>query len=280
MNITPASLAKDTVPLQRADGELRIGFRRRGAATALASLYQSGCAKARFPRVDGGACQAVLINTAGGLTDGDFLENAVEWENGSCAAVTTQACERIYRSRLAPARIRTRLGVGEDAHAFWLPQETILFNAGRLERTMDVRLAGSARFTGCESVILGRPAMGERVETGAIRDFWRIERGGNLLFVDRFAMDGPLNDELARAAIGNGATAWATLVHAGPDAQTVCGRVRELFDRFDIEAGCTDLGEFMVARLLAADGFRLRKVMVALLELLCGAGNVPRNWTC
>lgn len=280
MNITPAGIAKETVPLQRAEGELRIGFRRRAGKTVLASLYQSGCAKARFPRIPGSDCEAILINTAGGLTDGDYLGNVLEWQAGACASVTTQACERIYRSRLAPARIDTRLNAGDGAHAFWLPQETILFNAGRLERSLDVRLAGSARFTGCESVILGRPAMGERIETGAIRDFWRIERNGRLLFVDRFALDGPLNDEFCRAAIGNGATAWATLVHAAPDAQAMCRHARQLLARFDIDAGCTDLGELMVARLLGPDGFRLRKAMVALLQLLCGAKSLPRNWMC
>lgn len=280
MNIVQTAHRDEAVALQRAEGTLRIGFRARGGQTHFTSLYQSGCAKARFPRIPGGGCQAVLINTAGGLTDGDILRNEIVWAEDAMAAITTQACERIYRSRGMPARYETALSVGENAHAFWLPQETILFNAGRLERKMEIRLDASARFTGCESVILGRPAMGETVETGMIRDFWRIERDGRLLFLDRFAIEGALNAGFGNSAIGNGATAWATLIHAAPDSGAMCDRTRKLLDGFEITGGTTDLGELMVARLLGADGFQLRKAMVAILELLCGGENLPRNWAC
>jgi urease accessory protein len=280
LNISPALCPDEAIPLQRAEGEVRIGFKTRGSTTHFASLYQSGCAKARFPRVPGNGCEAVLINTAGGLTDGDVLQNDIVWEKGAKAVVTTQACERIYRSRLAPAKILTRLTVHEDAHAFWLPQETILFNSSRSERRMHVDLRSNARFTGCESVILGRPAMGETVEAGSIRDFWHVERDGKPIFIDRFAIDGALNAHFRKSAIGNGATAWATVVHAAPDAEIIRDQARELLEAVDIAGGCTDLGGLMVARLLADDGFLLRKALVALLELLCGSGYLPRSWTC
>lgn len=280
LNIARPVHPDKTFPLQRAEGEVRIGFRARGSQTHFAELYQSGCAKVRFPRIPGGNCEAVLINTAGGLTDGDVLRNEITFETGASATITTQACERIYRSRFAPATIHSKLDVDDGAHAFWLPQETILFNSGRLERKMNIRLIGGARFTGCESVILGRPAMGETVETGSIRDFWTVEKDGKPVFIDRFAIEGALNAKFRNAAIGNGATAWATVIHAAPDAAMMRDHARELIGRFEVAGGATDLGELMVARFLGADGFHLRKALAALLELLCGAGRLPRNWTC
>jgi urease accessory protein len=280
LNIGRPAHTDKAIPLQRAEGEVRIAFRARGSQTHFAELYQSGCAKARFPRIPGGNCEAVLINTAGGLTDGDILRNQITFENGASALITTQACERIYRSRAAPAKINSSLTVEDRAHAFWLPQETIFFNSGRLERKMNIRLTGTARFTGCESVILGRPAMGETVEMGSIRDFWTIEKDGKPIFIDRFAIEGALNARFGSAAIGNGATAWATVIHAAPEAAIMRDKARELIDRFQIAGGATDLGDLMVARLVGADGFHLRKVLASLLELLCGAGYLPRNWTC
>src|SRR5580700_4029323 len=61
--------------LERARGFAQIGVRRDdGGRSRLERLYQSGSAKVRLPRVAADApLQAILINTAGGLTGGDEL---------------------------------------------------------------------------------------------------------------------------------------------------------------------------------------------------------------
>ena len=65
----PAVPSALLVPLARARGRLDLGFKRRGAETVLDTLFQEGCAKARFPRREAGAFTgAVLLNTAGGAT--------------------------------------------------------------------------------------------------------------------------------------------------------------------------------------------------------------------
>ena len=84
--------------LQRARGTGRIALKRRGDTSVLDTLYQQGCAKIRVPKTHGDWLEAVLINTSGGLTGGDHMAWQVDTAPRTHAVVTTQACERIYRS--------------------------------------------------------------------------------------------------------------------------------------------------------------------------------------
>ncbi len=67
-------------PLERAAGQARIAFKRRNGVTALADLYQSGSAKIKLPRHHSGeVLEAVIINTSGGMTDGDTFTLDANW---------------------------------------------------------------------------------------------------------------------------------------------------------------------------------------------------------
>ncbi len=266
--------------LQRAEGKARISFKHADGRSRIDGLYQQGCLKLRLPRNGAADPEAVMINTAGGLTDGDHLTIEASWKAGSSAVVTTQACERIYKSRAAAARIETRLTLEENANAFWLPQETILFDGGRLERQVQVALQGNARLIACEAVIFGRPAMGETVHSGLLRDAWRIERDGKLLFLDRLGFEGDIAAQLDRRAVGDGARALASVLVCAPDTTGLCDLIRPVIDRPDVIGGCSDLGSGVVlTRLLAPSGQKLRGALIPLLERLRG-GELPRVWTC
>lgn len=266
--------------LQRAQGAARISFKHTEGRSRIDDLFQQGCLKLRLPRNTAADPEAVMINTAGGLTDGDHLTVDAGWNAGSSAVVTTQACERIYKSRAEAARIETRLTVEENACAFWLPQETILFNGGRLERQAQIALHGNACLVACEAVIFGRPAMGETVRSGLLRDSWRIERDGKMLFLDRLGFEGDIAAQLDRRAVGDGARALASVIVCRPDSQGLCDVLRPLLDRPGISGGCSELGNGVVlTRLLAPSGHKLRGALIPLLERLRGA-DLPRVWTC
>ncbi|TIQ86191.1 MAG: urease accessory protein UreD, partial [Mesorhizobium sp.] len=85
-------------PAQRVAGTARLACERNGGRTRLRRLYQDGSAKIRMPAVSADPLEAVLINTAGGLTGGDRLGWQVDVGAGACASITTQACEKIYRA--------------------------------------------------------------------------------------------------------------------------------------------------------------------------------------
>ena len=68
---------------------------------------RSGCREHR-----GDPLEAVLINTAGGLTGGDRLDWSIAVGDGASATVTTQTCEKVYRASSGIAEVGCRLSVG------------------------------------------------------------------------------------------------------------------------------------------------------------------------
>ena len=79
MSLTPA--------LQRAKGQVALHL----SGDKIERLYQSGCAKLMLPKTYGPMREAVILNTAGGITGGDRLD--IELKAAGCAlAATTQTC--------------------------------------------------------------------------------------------------------------------------------------------------------------------------------------------
>lgn len=279
--------------LQRSAGRARVAFKRRDGRTVLEDVHQSGCCKLRFPRALPGALpEAVLVNTAGGLTDGDRIETHALWRAGTAAAVTTQAAERIYRSRGGPARVANRLHVEEGATAYWLPQEAILFDGGRLERRLDAEIAEGGGLLACESTVFGRRAMGETVEHGRLLDVWRVRHAGALVFADGLGLAGNIQAALARPALAGGAAAVASVIYVGDRAEAMREPLRDVLGRCACVAGCSVIGPVLVVRMLGMSGGALRRDLVNVLhavprllgvrgpgERMTAAG-LPRVWSC
>jgi urease accessory protein len=261
-------------PMQRARGEGRIVTQLVDGRTRLKTLYQEGCAKIRLPNTHDQSLQAVLINTAGGLTGGDRIDWRAEAAPGTRMVLTTQACERIYRSTGDDARVATQLTVGAGAQLDWLPQETILFEHSRLNRSLDIDLADGARFCAVEAVLLGREAMGEDARTALLRDNWRIRRNGRLIHAEatRLSADARERDGLS---LLDGALAFATVLYVGADAEPKLGPVRALLRG---RSGASLIGERLVVRAIAESGLALRRIIGPIVAHLSGAGSLPRLW--
>ena len=112
--------------------------------------------------------EVVFVNTSGGVTGGDRIAWGLEAGPGAALVATSQAAERVYRSAGGAARIETRVVVGAGAAVEWLPQETILFDGGRLERRLEVEMAEDARVLALECVVLGRRRHGRDGAGGAL----------------------------------------------------------------------------------------------------------------
>ncbi len=278
-----ACQSSDLVGLQRAVGELRVSFKRRGADTVLDGLRQAGCLKARFPRpVTAGWADVTLQNTSGGVASGDRLDSAFSMGEGARATISAQAAERFYRAPPGglPALVRTRIAVAAGGSAEWLPQETILFDNCALERRLEIDLAPDAWFLGVESLVFGRAAMGERVERALLRDALRVRRGGRWLLHDAVRMQGLVAAMLSRKAIGDGARALATLLHVAPTAEALLTPVRAALTDCGAEAGVSAWNGMLVARLLAVDGAVLRRAVAAALAVIRAPRPLPRVWMC
>jgi urease accessory protein len=259
---------------QRAHGTGRISTQVLDGRTRLTTLFQEGCANIRLPHTHDRSLQAVLINTAGGLAGGDEVRWEAEAAPGARLVLTTQACERVYRSLGDYARVATRLTVRAGAHLDWLPQETILFEGGRLHRTLEVELEDGASLFAVEAVLLGREAMGEAARNARLTDNWRIRRGGRLLHAEAARLSG---DPLERDGLSllDGKPASATLLYVGTEAERKLERARPLLGG---EAGASVVGERLVVRALAQSGLALRRIITPIIAELSGAGALPRLW--
>jgi urease accessory protein len=266
---------------QRSSGAGRIGFKPGGGETRLDTLFQEGCAKIRLPRVPARSHQeAVLINTSGGLTGGDRLQWSVALGEATRAVVTSQACERIYRASGGVARVESSVSIGPDADLAWLPQETILFDGGALERRLDIEMAPGSRLLAVEALVLGRQAMGEQVTQGHYRDRWRIRRSGRLIHAEDLALGPQVASLAARPAVLSGARALATVLLVAEGAERYVEPARALVgQRGGVSAWDVGGDGKLLARLVADSAYDLRRHLVPLIALLNGKAGVPKVWS-
>ncbi len=244
-----------------------------GERCRLERLYQEGAAKVRFPSPTGRACEAVLINTAGGVTGGDRFDWSITVSDGAACTAITQACEKIYRAEAGMAEVDVRLQVGAGARLDWLPQETILFDGARLTRRFEIDLAADARLLAVECAVLGRRAMGEVGARVRLNDRWRVRRGGRLILADNLTLADPT---AAGPALLDGAGALAVLIYAAPDAEARLGPVRAALG--DAHGGASAFDGKLLCRILAADGMALRGALLPVIAALRD-DPLPRLWT-
>lgn len=258
----------------RARGQVRIGISLRDGQSRLSRLYQSGSLKVLFPRNAG--LQAVLVNTAGGITGGDSFSTEVDIGPDCEFTMTTQAAERAYRAAGAECgAVSTRIRVGKGARFGWLPQETILFDRCALSRRLRIELEDDAQLTLVEPLVFGRKAMGEQVRQGLISDRIDIRRDGRPLYFDTIRLEGNIDRHLARPGVADGAAAIATLLHLSPTAESQLASIRNALPP---TAGASLMGpDLLVLRAVANDGFDLRRCLMPILTQLTGTA-LPRPW--
>ncbi|TPN47754.1 urease accessory protein UreD [Mesorhizobium sp. B1-1-9] len=267
-------------PAQRAAGLAQLGCASMDGRTRLRRLYQDGSAKIRLPAVSAGPLEAVLINTAGGLTGGDRLGWDVDVGANASAAITTQACEKVYRAASGRAEVSIKLTVGENGRIAWLPQETIVFDRAAFARTLDVELAAVAEALLVEATVFGRLAMGERAAHGNFHDRWRVRGNGSLIHAEDFRIGPDIAAILGRPAVAGGAIAVATLLLVSPRAEALLDPVREIIgDQGGASIWSVGTSGKLLARLYAEDGYQLRRRLVPLVGLLNGEAGLPKLWS-
>ncbi|MFQ6549350.1 urease accessory protein UreD [Aestuariibius sp. 2305UL40-4] len=243
----------------------------RFGAGGLEHLRQSGSFKALFPRGTDPE-EIVGLNTAGGMTGGDRFEVVLSVGDGAAVRYTTQAAERAYRAiggQVATAV--SRLEVAGDGCLHWLPQETILYEGSALDRRFEVDLSADATLIAVETLVFGRRAMGEVPQKLRFRDQWRVRVDGALVFADAVRLDDAIT-QMDRPVIAGGAGAAAQVLAVTPKAEGLA-RIPAP------EGGAVNLIRpgVLFGRVLAEDGFALRKVLVPYLEKLTGRP-VPKVW--
>ena len=266
-------------PMQRSRGEASVALALGPAGMRLTGLRQQGSAKCILPHGAtgrGNGPEVVFLNTSGGLTGGDALSYSVHLGAGVRAVATTQTAERVYRSSGGTARVRVTMDVGAGGWLDWLPQETILFEDCRLDRRTVIDLAPGAGCLLLESIVLGRAAMGETVATLAVRDWREIRQSGRTVMVEPLT----LTDRALRTGAAGlaGARAIATLAMLGQGVADALDPVRRVLDEPGVIAAASAPDGRLMVRLMAGDGWPLRRQIARCLAVLRGGQALPRVW--
>ncbi len=239
-------------------------------------VHEQGALRVRFPNGSSSdTLDALILNTAGGMTGGDRFAVDIDVGAGARLTVTTAAAEKIYRSLGLDTMIDVTLDVGPGAALAWMPQETILFDQVRLRRGIEVELARDAEFALAEGIVFGRSAMGETVLRGNFFDRWRVRVGGAIVFAESLRLDGTIAEKLAQRAVAGGSVAVASVLKYPADDNKLAA-VRALEKAFAGEVGVSAWNGLMLARLVAPDGAALRRDLAGILTAF--GAPLPRLW--
>ncbi len=272
--------------LQRADGCGLILLCGSENGTSIKDVFQRSPIRIMFPRAGGGPIEeAVLVNTAGGIAGGDRLECGVTALANASIAVTSQAAEKVYRALNESARIATKLQVREGAKLAWLPQETIVFNWGRLSRRTEIELSSGAELLALEWLVLGRAAHGEEVVGGHITDSWRVWKDGRLIWADSFRVTDEMFPHLHRKPLLSNYKAVGTLIYFGPHLDTRLEFLRDIAVSLECQCAATSVGGLIIVRFAAKVSSDLRLALRSFLEQFSrdlgpGPFRVPKMWIC
>jgi urease accessory protein len=272
--------------LQRAEGSCRIVVSGSEKGTRIMDVSQRSPIRILFPRTGAGALEeAVLVNTAGGVAGGDRLESGVTALANASIAVTSQAAEKIYRALNEPARIATKLKACQSAKLAWLPQETIVFNWGRLCRKTELELSSGAELLALEWLVLGRAAHGEEMTGGHIDDAWRVKKDGRLIWADTFRVTDEIFAHARRKALLSNYKAVATLIYFGPHLDSRLEFFRGIVPSLECSCAATSVSGLIVARFAAEVPSDLKLALRSFLQQFSrefgpGPFRVPKMWLC
>ena len=274
----PADSTDDKIfAANRAVGRVALAVAAAAGESRRARVHEAGSLRVRFPNgMSRATLDAVIVNTAGGMTGGDRFDIDIAVGAGARLTVTTAAAEKVYRSLGPDTQVGVKADIGPGGALAWLPQETILFDQVRLRRTIDIELARDAKLVLAEAIVFGRSAMGEAVLQGHLFDRWRVRIGGALAFAETLRLDGAIAEKLAQRAIAAERVAVASVLKIPGDDGAVAA-VRAMEKDFAGEVGVSAWNGLAVARLVAPDGAALRRDLIGVLTAL-GAGPLPRLW--
>lgn len=273
------NVATATPKMQRSHGAAAVAFVLHKGTVRLADLSQSGSAKVILPHNDsatGTAPEVVFLNTSGGLTGGDSLAYRVSLGDGVRAVATTQTAERAYKAHAGIARVSVAAHVGTGGWLDWLPQETIVFQSSALHRNTRIDLDAGAGCLMVETIVLGRAAMGEVVTALSLCDRREVWRQGHPVVIDAFGLDDDHLDN--RPALLGGARAVASMAFVTQAAQDALAQVRAVLDEPGVTAAASGWDGKVTLRLMACDGWPLRRQILRVLAVLRRGQPAPRVW--
>lgn len=206
---------------------------------------------------EGQVCHSYILHPPGGVVGGDQLQVNVAIEHGAHALITTPASAKFYRSSGATAQQSQELNVAEGGILEWLPQDTILFDACKVNMRTRIQLARSAKFAGWEIICQGRPASGEKFVSGHCRQAFEIYREGHPLVIERAQLHGSSKMQRAKWGLA-GYPVMGTMLVTGATTELLA-LAREVSAETQSLFSASLLKDVLVCRYLGWQGIEARE---------------------
>ena len=274
----------DTLMLIDGRGEMRFALE--DLNTEISHIYQQDPVKLMFPKVASGEVpQGIVVITSGGLVGGDRIALDFSVGERASAMIMAQAAEKIYRSPGADCLINVKLTAEMESWAEYLPQETILFDGARLNRTTRIEAAAGARVLAGEILVFGRHGSGETFSNGFLRDAWEVRRNKKLAWADTILLENNIPQVLDHPACFAGAAAAATAIYVCDNAGMYLDLSRTILENCKGTnlAAVSMVNGVLVARFIGKDTLELRNAFANFwrnfrYQVARLPNNLPRLW--
>lgn len=271
--------------LNKASGKLVLEYNVAGPKGEKPSyyLYQQEPLRLLFlPLRELGVQGAMLLNLSGGIPGGDHHHIDLCLKEKSSLFLTSQAAERIYGSKNLASALHFSMTVHDHAWGEWFPQETILFNEGRVKRNFAFHLEEKGQLIAADMVVLGRLKRGEAFEKGHFHDTWKVYRNNQLLWVDAFHLKEPFSLQALYHPAGlNHAKAYGTFIYGAYQAEMALRHARQLLESFRLnpqvmKVYASAFQHIIIVRFLAHDPVAMKEAMILFwLHWRQHVGNLP-----
>ena len=243
------------------NGQGNIKFSYRDGRTNLFHLYQSDPIRVLFPDVSSEEIkQGIIVITSGGLVGGDKISLALKYGEKTSAMIMAQAAEKVYGSSEAICLMEVDLEANTHAWAEYLPQETILFDNARLNRTTRIRAAADSQVLAGEIVVFGRKGSGETFSSGYLRDSWEVWRDNKLVWIDALLLEKNIPQVFNHPACLKNINGAATIVFISDNVGTYLEYARNLIKdpEENIRVSVSVTNGVLIARFMGEDPLNLR----------------------
>jgi len=262
--------------------QLELEFARRHDKTVIASRRHLGPLTIQRPFYpEGEVCHSYVLHPPGGVVGGDQLELTLHLHTQAHALVTTPASTKFYRSSGATAKLTQQFNLAAESILEYLPQDTILFDACKLNSVTRIHLARHARYAGWEILCQGRPASGEKFDSGDCRQSYEIYREGRPLLIERAHLQGGSAMQSAQWGLA-GYSVLGTMLITGANAEMLAAARTIATDEGSLFSA-TLIEDVLLCRYLGSQGIEARdcfsRVWHSIRPQWCGRRACrPRIW--
>ncbi len=217
-----------------------------------------------FPQGD--VLHTYLVHPPGGLVGGDEVACEAHFHSSSRALLTTPAAGKIYRTPHTGSRFAAHLKGHDQSHAFWLPQENIVFQGAHHHSTLSCHLSKLASLSLWDIACLGRPGCNESFADGRLLNTLEIFREREPLLLERALWPGG-SPHLTSAWGAAQQTVVGSLVLAWPQWPDLTAALGDL-SRDQVQAGGSFRNGIYILRARGPCAHNMRQLFLEVLESL------------